>query len=185
MDAICVPFVIQMEGDGPPDLSGFVDPICIPARIVWLNEDGRPRTPESTSTANGEGIPGNPPPGRVGTVPYAGFNHLGEFQPVLDVLDTAKFVRGVSRLFGIPAAKAQPMAPEEEFRARFGPGGQETTPAEELRIERYARAERELRELEAQNPELQSLSTPGSIPDEALGQQSREGARTREGSAHW
>ena len=102
-----------MEGDEPPDLSGFVDPICIPARIVWLNGDGTPRAPEPTSTAHDESVPGNPPPGSVGTVTYAKFVHFGEFQPMLDLLNTTKYVRGLAGLLRVMEITPQQKICEE------------------------------------------------------------------------
>jgi hypothetical protein len=70
-----------------------------------------------------------------------------------------------SGLLGIPSAKAQ--GAEEEETTRRGPGGRELSPAEELRLDRCDIATRTLRELEPNNPQLESVSDPNHVPNEA------------------
>ncbi len=47
---IRMPILVHRDEDGPPDLSGFIDPIRIPAILVTGTEPARPlRHPEGTA----------------------------------------------------------------------------------------------------------------------------------------
>jgi hypothetical protein len=95
----------------------------------------------------------------------AGMRRLAD-APFAQVRDQGWTFAGIANaLLGIPSAKAQ--VREEEEARRRGPGGIELTPAEEMRVERLNFATRRLRELEPDNPQLESISDPNHVPNEA------------------
>jgi hypothetical protein len=92
----------------------------------------------------------------------AGMRRVADAPPQVQ---SRTYASTANELLGIPSAKAQ--GAEEEETTRRGPGGREFSPAEELRLDRYAVATRTLRELEPNNPQLESVSDPSHVPDEA------------------
>ncbi len=92
----------------------------------------------------------------------AGMRRVADVQPQAQ---SRTYAGIANELLGIPSAKAQ--GAEEEETTRRGPGGRGLSPAEELRLDRYEIATRTLRELEPNNPQLESVSDPSHVPNEA------------------
>ena len=95
----------------------------------------------------------------------AGIRRAAAEQPV-EAHDQGRNFAGIAQaLLGIGTAQAQ-VREEEEVRRR-GPGGRELSIAEEMRLDRFNLATRRLRELEPNNRQLESISDPNHVPNEA------------------
>ncbi len=68
-------------------------------------------------------------------------------------------------MFGISPAQAQEAEPAES--ERLGPEGRVLSPAEESASDNYYSAQRELRDVDPNNPQLSTLSSPEWVPTEA------------------
>jgi hypothetical protein len=93
-DTLPVPFVLQLEGEEPPDLSGFTDPIRVPARIAWVKEE----VGSENTDASARSIASAPYPGEFNTNVSVSLNHETYANPFLDLLDMPGLVKGLQKV---------------------------------------------------------------------------------------
>jgi hypothetical protein len=113
------------------------DPWATPAASAPAS--GSPSAPEG---ANGSSLPQD----------FAVYPPLDEFSSDADIHEL------------IPGARYAQMGPR---RGGVRPGGRELSPAESVRLLLHANAHRTLRELDPNNPQLKSLSSPTWVPSQS------------------
>ena len=101
MDTLSVPFLLQVEGEERPDLTGFVDPICVPAKVVSLDRETS-STPESRELL-GQRLATAPYPGEFNTSDTGLPDQAHNLERVQQLLDTAGLLRGTIHLLRMPA----------------------------------------------------------------------------------
>jgi hypothetical protein len=101
-DTLPVPFVLQLEGEEPPDLSGFTDPIRVPARIAWVKEE----VGSENTDASARSIASAPYPGEFNTNVSLSLNHETHAKPFLDLLDMPGLVKGLQKVLVMPTPES-------------------------------------------------------------------------------